>query len=351
MYMKLDEEVERLLCCSLCKSDLVRYADCFICEACGLRFPGRAVETEAKSSELVFDFRILHPPYCVPEGLLAWNDAQSEFEQYHERSVKRDSLQEYLSEIDSVREIYTVEYHIEGKVLDVGGHQGRLRHYLGTSVSLYVSTDPYAHVFSNLDIQPNLLRAYPSLSEPCNFLSASAEYLPFRSGSFDWIHMRSVVDHFADPYLAFLEAYRCAKVGGKLLVGLAILEKKLELDTRLAGNLGHRAPRRASLPRRVAQKLKQDGLLGLVQAISKKWCSLGTLDRRAHHVDDHMFRLTHGTLMDLFAKTGWDVVNEHWQKPPFEFCIYACGQKGEPPPLAQRSTALDEDAAALNPHR
>ena len=239
----------------------------------------------------------------MPEGFESWSDIQSEYEQFHEKNVKGDSLQRYLDEIDSVREIYAVEYQIEGKVLDVGGHQGRLRHHLGTEVSLYVSIDPFIGIFSGIKFQPNLLRAYPSLSEPCNFISAHAEYLPFKSDSFDWIHMRSVVDHFADPYLAFLEAYRCSTVGGRLLVGLAILEAK--------------------------EKPKQSGVLALYHGIAKGLRNLTTLMSFSGRSDDHMFRLTHGTLKDLFEKTGWDVTKEHWQKPPSQFCIYACGQKRE----------------------
>jgi len=349
MYMKLEKEVDRLLCCSLCKSDLERYLDYFICKACGLKFPRIVVKTDEKNKELVFDFRIRHPAYCVPEGLDAWGDAQAAYEQYHERHAMRDSLQEYLDEIDSVREIYTVEYDIRGKVLDVGGHQGRLRHYLGTDVSLYVSVDPYVNIFSDIKLQPNLLRTYPCLSEPCNFISAHAEYLPFKSGSFDWIHMRSVVDHFADPYLAFLEAYRCAQVGGELLVGLAIMEKKYDLDKTTASSSDHLAPIRPSRLIQLAEKLKQDGFLGLFQPVSKRFRHLETLGRAAHHTDEHMFRFTHRTLTDLYVKTGWHIVKEHWQKPPFQFCIYACGKKRELMSMAQQGATLDGDSGALHP--
>jgi hypothetical protein len=155
MYMKLDEEVEGLLCCSLCKSDLKKSADCFICTSCGLRFPSRVVKTAEKNEELAFDFRIIHPDYCVPEGLKSWSDAQAEYEHFSERGAERDTLKEYLDEIDSVREIYTVEYHLEGKVLDVGGHQGRLRHYLGSNVSLYVSADYSRTCFTHTQACPS----------------------------------------------------------------------------------------------------------------------------------------------------------------------------------------------------
>ncbi len=322
MRIKLDEKVEQLLCCPLCKSDLAKSSDGFRCRSCGLPFPKRVVRT-GKNQEEVFDFRIVRPAYCTPMGFESWANAQSEFEHFHDKTVMSDSLQGYLDEIDSVREIYTIEYDIKGQVLDVGGHQGRLRHYLGSDVSLYVSADPYVEIFADIESQPNLLRAYPCLQEPCNFISAHAEYLPFKAGSFDWVHMRSVVDHFADPFLAFLEAYRCSKVGGKLLVGLAIMEKKYELDNKV------------TLPARVARKLKRDVFPSLLSAISKRLLHLRILDNVNRHKDDHMFRLTYRELMDLYVRTGWHIVKEHWQKPPCEFCIYACGEKRIPIPVAQ----------------
>ncbi len=225
MFIKFDQALVEILCCPLCKGDLQKSDSGFSCGDCGLFFPPTVVEIGDGHVENVYDFRMNRPLYCVPQSKTLWQETQMVFEQFTDEFGSRDSLQEYLDEIDSVREIYTEEYHISGSVLDVGGHQGRLRHFLGDDVDLYVSIDPYMEVFRGLDEQPNLLKAYPCLSEPCNFLSADAEYLPFKSRSFDWIHMRSVVDHFEDPYQAFLEAYRVCKIGGRLLVGLAILEK------------------------------------------------------------------------------------------------------------------------------
>jgi hypothetical protein len=42
--------------------------------------------------------------------------------------------------------------------------------------------------------------------------------------------------------------------------------------------------------------------------------------------DDHMFRFTHENLIDLMEKTGWTVTKQHWQKPPYYYCIYAMGE-------------------------
>lgn len=292
------------------------------------------VPTDGQNEEAVHDFRICRPAHCVPLGIASWIDAQSEYGRHHQKCVQRDALQEYLDELDSVREIYTDEYHIAGRVLDVGGHQGRLRHYLGSDVSLYVSVDPCIDIFSGIGSQPNLLRAYPCLSTPCNFIAAHAEHLPFKSGCFDWVHMRSVVDHFADPYLAFLEAYRCCKPGGKLLVGLSLMEKKPAPNTRRTDTATGLARRITALPARLAAKLTRDGLGGLCGAVAARLCRPGGRTQTTARKDDHMFRLTYAGLMDLFECTGWDVIREHWQKPPFDDCLYVCGQKRSPRPSA-----------------
>jgi ubiquinone/menaquinone biosynthesis C-methylase UbiE len=320
MYIKLDQQVEQLLCCSLCKEDLLKEPDKFICKSCGLIFPKRLTNTGNNQKEFVYDFRIHHPNYCIPQGHEQWEEAQFEYEKYHDNHSTSDSLKEYIDEIESVREIYATEYPIKGRVLDVGGHQGRLRHFLGNDVSLFVSIDPYIEIFSDISRQENLLQVYPCLSEPCNFIAAHAEYLPFKSRSFDWIHMRSVVDHFADPYLAFLEAFRCATVGGKLLVGLSIIDKMNSPKNQGETSLG-----RNSILSRIINKLKRDGLLGLLQAVMRKTRH----SIKSKEEDDHMFRLTHDNLINLYNTTGWNVVKEHWQKPPFQYCIYACGQKIE----------------------
>ena len=125
-------------------------------------------------------------------------------------------------------------------------------------------------------------------------------------------------------------------------MGLSIQEKKCELDKETIASLDHLAPIREPLPIRVVEKLKRDGPLSLLRSISRNSSQLGTPDRPAPHTDDHMFRFTHETLIDLYMKTGWDIVKEHWQKPPFQFCIYVCGQKRELIPMDQQGAALDK---------
>jgi len=306
MYLKMDQAVISLLCCPLCKGALSRSAVAFACSACGIAFPARKVVTSAAGGESVFDFRIHRPPYCTPPGERQWMEMVDIYEEFHQREAGLDSVAGYRDEIDSVREIYRDEFHLFGNVLDVGGHQGRLRHFLGDDVSLYVSIDPFVSVFEGIGGQSGLLEAYPCLSEPCNFVVGIAEHLPFKTRSFDWVHMRSVVDHFADPYLAFTEARRCCKPGGRLLVGTALPEKKEQAFT---------------VWRRAKEKIKREGLWGLIKTPFRR------LSPR--YKDPHIFHLTREHLLDLLEQTGWRVTKQHWPKPPFEFCLYVSAEPAE----------------------
>ena len=55
-FHKLDEAVEGMLCCPLCKSSLRAAEDQFACVTCGTAFPKR---------KGIFDFRISHPEYSI----------------------------------------------------------------------------------------------------------------------------------------------------------------------------------------------------------------------------------------------------------------------------------------------
>jgi ubiquinone/menaquinone biosynthesis C-methylase UbiE len=317
MLVKLDPSVIDTLCCPLCKDDLHVLRDSFRCQACGLTYPAKTVRTGRDRSEKVFDFRIHRPEYCVPASRKIWQKAQTSYEEFHGSTIAVDSLQKYRDEIDSVKEIYTEEFHLAGRVLDVGGHQGRLRHYLAEDVTLYVAIDPYIGILEKIDEQPNLVRAYPCLSEPYNFLAANSEYLPFKPKTFDWIHMRSVIDHFEDPFRAFVEAFRCCRTGGTLLIGLAIMERLHERQKLLAKQ------EKLSPLRKVETKFRKDGLSGVAAAVMRTIGAKKSLEPDDGLQGDHIFRLTHSELLDLLERTGWRITKEHWQKAPYDHCIYA----------------------------
>ena len=298
VYTKLDDSAVALLCCPICKGALGAKEDHFVCSNCCTVFP----LVHAPGGR-IFDFRIHRPPFLVPQDETRWLRVQRIYEEFDVDFAKRDKLQEYLDEIDSVREIYTEEFHIAGSVLDVGGNQGKLRHFLSDKeVPLYITVDPFVDVFRYAHL-PNLLQAYPCLLRPCNFLASRAEHLPFISNSFDWVHMRSVVDHFADPYMAFKEAYRVLKPNGHLLIGLSIVERNAS------------SPK--SMLQLVSRKIRSAGIVPVLKAVAGKL----TRSFQSEH-DDHNFRLKYQELLDLISMTGFSVIKEHWQKPPYTFVIY-----------------------------
>jgi SAM-dependent methyltransferase len=312
-FTKLDNEIVKILCCALCKSTIDMIEQNFFCKNCGTQYLKCCVE-HSQHTEYIYDFKIHKPSYCLPDLHMKWEDIQRNYEEYHDYYSSLDNYDVYFDEIDSVREIYTYEFNIKGSVLDVGGHQGRLRHYLNDNdVPLYISADPFLEVFKGLESKPNLLRVYPCLSQPCNFLSCYAEYLPFSSNVFDWVHMRSVLDHFQDPYFAIKEAYRVLKVGGHLLVGLNVGDSCYSHAT----NDGHCRPKTVSLLRRLRNKIEREGITGLVLAIKG----------RIRNIDDHMFHWEHKNLIDLLSSTRFHISKEHWQKPPLNMCIYVSAVK------------------------
>jgi ubiquinone/menaquinone biosynthesis C-methylase UbiE len=318
-FVKLDKGVINILCCPLCKSSVEFQDSGFLCMNCSTLYP-RLVISQKNGREYVFDFRIARPSYCVPLGLTKWRAMQNIYEDVHDGTSCVDNLKLYLQEIDGVRDIYTKQFEIKGSVLDVGGHQGRLRHFLRDAVSMYVSIDPYPDVFKNIDSQRNLLKAYPCISDACNFLAASAENLPFIEKSFDWVHMRSVLDHLCDPLVAMKEAYRVLRPGGSILVGLRVESKQRLTNSSIKSGFNLRLH---TLSSRIVTKFQREGMKGLKKAVLARIKTFGG------EPDDHVWHWKYEDVVDLLAKTGFVIEKEYWQDtiPTGPTCLYVSAKK------------------------
>jgi SAM-dependent methyltransferase len=146
-------------------------------------------------------------------GFKNWNEGQSFYEEWNRRT-----LEDYQTEIDGVAPVYD-HIRMSGRVLDVGGGAGTVRHFLPPGTD-FVSVDPFVDYQSGIAAQKR--EAYPCLSQHLNFIAACAEFLPFQAASFDWVHMRSMLDHVQSPDLALMEARRVLKPNGRLVVGLYV---------------------------------------------------------------------------------------------------------------------------------
>lgn len=240
----------------------------------------------------VFDLRLLQHRTTNDEK--TWAYGQQHYERWYEELVRRDVELEYFAEIDQVRDVYDA-IPVTGRCLDIGGSHGRLRAFLAADQE-YVSCDPFMSAVKNLHRQPNLLAAYPFLKGPINFVCCEAEFLPFRSCSFDTAHMRSVIDHFLNPELALSEAYRVLRQGGSLVVGLYV-------D-------GGRGGKRGVLER--ARELARETLGA---------CGI------ERYVDAHVWHPTFDDLCRLIESCGFAIGNVHWQKSNGRVCYLRCDKR------------------------
>lgn len=261
-----------------------------------------------------YDFSIHNPQCCLSPQVRKWKGIQAGFESLSFRLRHENELSFYEKQIDSVKEIYQEEFNISGTILDVGGEQGSLKHFvdMDAPATNYCCIDPFVKLFEQDGPLPsNYVLAYPCLREPLNFVGGIAERLPFKSKTFDYVHMRSVLDHLHDPYMAMREVYRVLKPNGKLLIGLSVTGGESSLGDR--GKIS-----------RLRKKLRDQGLCKTAKRVIVE--SLKLLSRHKGETD-HMFYWSYDGLVDLVGATGLTIEKVHWQKRPYDHCVYMLSQK------------------------
>lgn len=214
-----------------------------------------------------------------------WSDGQTEYEAFEKRWLNTVNNPESLSDLDNETSDVYNEIKMCGDVLDVGGAYGFVIKQAGLDPNRYVSIDP-------IDMDWNRLREYShvdahySICEAASRVRGFAEFLPFADASFDFVHMRSCIDHFANPTLALIEAFRVLRKGGGLVVGIS-LEGSYKKD--------------------------QTGLKGLVKRMASHSPKLRDLIELVRH-DHHMFHPTRDSLIKLIEQNGFKVEKEVWQQ-------------------------------------
>lgn len=214
-----------------------------------------------------------------------WSEGQSEYESFEKRWLKMVNHPEKLSDLDSETADVYAEIQMHGDVLDVGGAYGFVIKQAGLDPDRYISIDP-------IDMDWNRLREYEhinahySVCQGASRIRGFAEFLPFADASFDFVHMRSCIDHFANPKLALMEAFRVLRRGGRLVVGIS-LEGSYKRD--------------------------QAGLKGLVKRMASKSPALRHMINIVKH-DHHMFHPTRDSLGELIEDNGFKIEKEVWQQ-------------------------------------
>lgn len=284
-FIKLDNWCKEIIVDPLSKEPLsIGIDDKFLLSPYGRKYP---------IVNGIFDLRLLNNETTKDQK--RWKEGQIEYENWSQKTGKKDQ-QDYFAEIDGVKEIYQ-EIPVEGCCLDVGGHQGRLRHFIAPNQK-YISCDPFMNVFSGIDTQHNLIKAYQCLLRPVNFVCCDAEFLPFRSCSFQTVHMRSVIDHFLNPELALNEAYRVLDSNGNLIIGLCTHGGK-----------------------RGRQDIK-----ACTKDYSKVILSAFGFNKFKDH---HVWHPTYNQLTELIANCGFGIDKVHWQKGFNDTVVYIRAKKSE----------------------
>jgi len=225
-------------------------------------------------------------------GYLNWDSGQVEFEKYIE--ADHTTVAACKEHIEYDRVVYD-HFKMAGEILDVGGFVGTVREFLNDE-DRYLSIDPFISALTK--ITPEGRAAYACLSKPLNFVCGVAEFLPVRSASFDWVHMRSMLDHVQVPDLALLEAHRVLGPDGKLLIGLYV-------D---GGKSGTRPPIRI-LKDEIKHVLSQLGI--------DRW------------KDHHVWHPTYKALRKLIADNGFHIQDVFWQPHWNDTVCYLLATKRE----------------------
>jgi ubiquinone/menaquinone biosynthesis C-methylase UbiE len=258
-----------------------------------IRHPVTKLTTELDDFETINGFLDLRIPLRNTLGYKSWKAGQNFFENWEQHgSGYVNGTESYLEEINADKEIYD-KFVLEDSVLDVGGLSGTLRHFI-TQDCKYVCIDPFEnapHAFPK-----EKKEAYKCLSSPYNFIVGNAEFLPFRENSFQFVHMRSMLDHVQIPDLSLLEANRVLKSDGRLIIGMTVE----------GGRNG-----RISLSEKIKDVLRITlGVVGFKQ-----------------FVDHHTWHPTHKGLIKLANDNGFIELEEIWQSKWKDRVVYIIFKK------------------------
>jgi len=137
-----------------------------------------------------------------------------------------------------------------GLVLDIGGGNGLIRHFLPDSVE-YITLEP-----STIWYQTEwdaLAETFPCLKTRPNFVRGVGEFLPFAAETFDAVLSFWSLNHVGQPASLFQEAYQVLKRDGRFLLVLEDMQPRWS-------ELNHTTPGWSQLKNIVLAKL---------------WCAVG----------------------------------------------------------------------------
>jgi hypothetical protein len=86
-------------------------------------------------------------------------------------------------------------------------------------------------------------------------------------------------------------------------------------------------PKPPGLTSRVINKFKTEGVSGILTAVKNNIGGGHSITGPKTHADHHTFCWTYDNTIDLLKKTGFRIEKEHWQKKPYDMCVYISAVK------------------------
>ena len=214
-----------------------------------------------------------------------WSTGQAEYEFLEKRWLDTVNNPQKLLDLDAeTSDIYN-QIQIHGDVLDVGGAYGFVIKQANLDPSRYVSIDPINMDWKRLEEYEHVSAHY-SICKSAVRIRGFAEFLPFTDSSFDFVHMCSCIDHFANPKLALTEAFRVLRLNGRLVIGIS-----------LEGSY----------------KKKKAGIKGFIKRLASRFQWLQYIIK-VFRPDHHMFHPTKQSLEKLVVQNGFVIEKEVWQQ-------------------------------------
>jgi SAM-dependent methyltransferase len=199
------KSLRHLLVCPLCKGTLRFSPKIISCVSCGLEL----VQSRHDCIDLL-------PSNLVENDRSGWKFRQQEMERWYQELIAHPNwaIQCFIDDYTSYTSLLTT---LTGRVLDIGGGNGIIRHYLPESV-YYITIDPSIEWFGNRWGQ--IAECLPLLKTPPLFIRGIGEYLPFPTNCFDAVLAFWSLNHASCPATIFQETYRVLKPTGRLIVAL-----------------------------------------------------------------------------------------------------------------------------------
>jgi SAM-dependent methyltransferase len=202
---RLSPSLRAILVCPLCKGTLNLADEDIRCRACHRCFP----QTRSDCVDLL--------PTGVPTGdAERWSGRQASMTRWYRDLLDTPGDAAACFQND-YRPYSALLGTLTGRVLDVGGGNGVVRHYLHDGVE-YVLLEPE---LSWLDARwTDLVDRFPCLATPAWFVRGLGEHMPFAEASFEAVLGFWSLNHAVDPPAVIAEAARVLRPGGLLLLVL-----------------------------------------------------------------------------------------------------------------------------------